>query len=241
MTDLASMSTARIRAERIRLGIHSYVTTRKDIADAYQERDWNTLGYQSWESYVEGEFSEARLRLSADDRREAVAELRLSGMSQRAIGAALGVDQKTVSNDLRALATEENSSVQPERITSLDGRERPAARTGPQSPGSSDAAISPSVDPGTNSSPDPVANVKAALDKYVPDPDAPARAWRGNFHTLLKAPHDFLVRCDADQIAEHADDQDVETLRLLADSYAALYRRVLAKRGSSITPLRRVK
>lgn len=239
MTDLASTSNARIRAERIRLGIHSYVTTRKDIADAYRERDWDTLGYQSWESYVEAEFSEARLRLSPDDRREAVAELRLSGLSQRAIGAALGVDQKTVSNDLRALSTEENSSVQPERITSLDGRERPATRTVPQSPEPKPEPVMPPRS--TPDATDPVANVAAALDKYVPDPDAPARAWRGQFHGLLKAPHDFLVRCDADQIAQYAEDQDVETLRLLADSYSILYRRVLAKRGGNITPLRRVK
>lgn len=128
MTDVALTADARARAERIRVGIHSFIATRKEIADAYRDRDWATLGYESWEQYVDGEFSETRVRLTADERREAVAELRFAGMSQRAIGTALGVDQKTVSNDLRALATEENSSVGPERIVSLDGRERPATR-----------------------------------------------------------------------------------------------------------------
>jgi len=47
-------------------------------------------------------------------------------MSTRAIGAAIGVDQKTVVND-RLASTEEFSSV-PATVLSLDGRERPAAR-----------------------------------------------------------------------------------------------------------------
>lgn len=42
------------------------------------------------------------LKLSVPERREAVTELNDEGMSQRQIGAVLGVDHKTVSNDLRA-------------------------------------------------------------------------------------------------------------------------------------------
>lgn len=52
------------------------------------------------------------VRLSIEDRREAVAELSEEGHSQRKIADVLGVDQKTVSNDLRS--PEENSSGEPE-------------------------------------------------------------------------------------------------------------------------------
>jgi hypothetical protein len=42
------------------------------------------------------------MRLSIAERREAVAELRTAGMSQREIGAVLGVDHATVLHDLRS-------------------------------------------------------------------------------------------------------------------------------------------
>jgi hypothetical protein len=221
MTDIATTSNARIRAERIRLGMHSYIATRRDIADAYRDRDWQALGYDSWETYVDGEFSESRVRLSAPERREAVAELRLAGMSQRAIGTTLGVSKATVANDLAEVV---NSDHLPEAVTGADGKTYAATRPTTETPGSAD----------------PVSTVAAALDKYVPDPGAEERAWRKTFYDQIRGPHKFLLWADAGTAAQHADNQDIETLRLLAEGYADLHRRVLAERNGNVRSLRRV-
>lgn len=132
MTTIAKtdVRTARQRAGRIRDGIHTYLETLALIQLAWQERDWETLGYDDWDSYVETEFSEARLRLPAEHRQKAVVELRLAGMSQRAIGSALGVSQKTVDRDLDSSESNDSHAL-PDRVTSLDGRERPASRPAP--------------------------------------------------------------------------------------------------------------
>ena len=105
MNDLATID-ARARIDRIK----SHVTAAwDDIITAYRERDWLALGYATWYDLCEREFGGARIALPLDDRREVVAELTGAGMSTRAIGAALGVDHKTVVNDRNA--TGESSSV----------------------------------------------------------------------------------------------------------------------------------
>jgi hypothetical protein len=79
------------------------------IASAYTGRAWVALGYESWDAYCAGEFTEARMvRLEREQRREIVASMRSAGMSTRAIASGIGVDQKTVVNDLRS--GEESSS-----------------------------------------------------------------------------------------------------------------------------------
>jgi len=90
------------------------------VKRAYEGRADKALGYPSWHAYCAAELGGLRLPLA--DRPAAVAELRDAGMSTRAIGSALGVDAKTVRNDLAA--TGEQSPV--EKVISLDGRERPA-------------------------------------------------------------------------------------------------------------------
>lgn len=65
-----------------------------------------------------------RRHLSVDQRRRLTVDLRVAGHSLRAIGKALGVDDKTVRNDL---GTADQSAV-PERIIGLDGKSRPATR-----------------------------------------------------------------------------------------------------------------
>lgn len=78
-------------------------------------RAWSVLGYGSWDEYCTREFGTARLQLPREDRREVVASLRDSGLSTRAIASAVGIDQKTVRNDLaEAPAGEEISSPEPE-------------------------------------------------------------------------------------------------------------------------------
>ena len=128
MTELAKSTAreARERAGRIRVGMVQYLHTLADVAAAYAARDWLALGYGSWDEYIDGEYGADRLKLSPEHRQKAVAELRLSGMSQRAIGSVLSVGQSTVRDDLAQLS---GSTQLPERVIGTDGRERPATRT----------------------------------------------------------------------------------------------------------------
>lgn len=118
MSAVATQELARARAARIRAGIGAYLATLADIAAAYAQQDWRALGYADWQAYVDGEYSEHRLKLSTEHRQKAVAELRLAGMSQRAVGTALGVSQDTVRRDL----DEVNDSVHLPEIQGADGK-----------------------------------------------------------------------------------------------------------------------
>lgn len=94
------------------------------VTEAYGRRAWQSLGYDSWDAYCRTELGTDRLRLTVDERRGVVAEMRSSAMPTRAIGAAIGASEGTVRNDL---ATAQDYAVdQPERVLSLDGRSRPA-------------------------------------------------------------------------------------------------------------------
>lgn len=115
---------ARSRAGRIREGIHNYLETLGAVALAYAERDWEALGYDGWDAYVDGEFGAERLRLSPEHRQKAVVELRLAGLSTRAIGSAVGVDQRTVRRDLASGA----ASAAPEPVQGIDGKAYSPAR-----------------------------------------------------------------------------------------------------------------
>ena len=66
-----------------------------------------------------------RRHLSLEQRREVVAALRSEGHSTRAIAKAVGVDPKTVRNDLGRTG---DPSPVPDRVTGLDGKSRPATR-----------------------------------------------------------------------------------------------------------------
>lgn len=92
------------------------------VKRAYEGRADRALGYANWHSYCAAELGGIRIPLA--DRPTVVTELRREGMSTRAIGSALGVDAKTVRNDLKSSG--EKSPV--ETVMSLDGRERPATQ-----------------------------------------------------------------------------------------------------------------
>lgn len=94
------------------------------IKEAYASRAWASLGYASWDDYCTQEFGTSRIRLPREERREVVSSMREIGMSTRAIGAAVGVNQKTISNDLRG---EEFSSPAP--VTGTDGKTYEGRRT----------------------------------------------------------------------------------------------------------------
>ncbi|MFD5814368.1 hypothetical protein [Streptomyces sp. NPDC127038] len=117
---------ARARADRIRSGMRVLAEWQTDVIAAYAARDWETLGYETWDAYLDGEYGEHRVRLPREQRREIVAGMSAAGMSTRAIGAAIGVHHDTVNRDVQSsvgFPTDE-----PRTVLSLDGRERPATR-----------------------------------------------------------------------------------------------------------------
>ncbi|WP_051723829.1 hypothetical protein [Micromonospora chokoriensis] len=127
LTERSTEDVARARAERIRAGIHTYLETLAEIALAWERRDWAVLGYADWQGYVDGEFGADRLRLPIEHRQKAVAELRIAGMSQRAIAAVVGVDQATVKRDLDAA----DADASPAAIRGADGKTYAATRPTP--------------------------------------------------------------------------------------------------------------
>lgn len=123
---------ARVLTNEIKVGIE---TTWELVEKAYLQRAWLALGYESWDSYCAAEFDSAAIRLPREQRQETVRSLRDAGLSQRAIASAVGVDQGTIRNDLRA--SEEFSSLadsepvegddevpveEPPKITGVNGK-----------------------------------------------------------------------------------------------------------------------
>lgn len=109
------------RLETIREGMRGFANAWDAMAEAYEHRDWVTLGYPDWDTYCEKEFTERKLKLKGEARERAVLSLRNAGMSIRAIGSALGVSPNTVQSDLSQTDT-------PAAITGADGKTYPATK-----------------------------------------------------------------------------------------------------------------
>ena len=97
--DIMSVEAAQAVTNRIRIALDG---TWELIRDAYIGRAWIALGYESWDAYTDAEFQSSRLRLPREERQQAVASLRDSGLSIRAIASGLGIGDKTVQRDLAA-------------------------------------------------------------------------------------------------------------------------------------------
>lgn len=93
------------------------------IKEAFERRADKVLGYPNWNAYCDAELRGVRVPLR--DQPSAVAELREAGMSVRAIGSALSMPKSSVADTMAELS-ERGQLPEPERIKSLDGRERPA-------------------------------------------------------------------------------------------------------------------
>lgn len=243
MTDVEQVHTARARASRIRAGIGAYLTTLADVSAAYAERDWAALGYESWEQYVDGEYSEQRLKLSPEHRQKAVAELRLAGMSQRAIGTVLGVSAATVNADLAGVQDRTPEA----KIKGADGKSY--APTQPARP-----KAEPRPEPVIEQAPEPVelpkhhehavaslaaideaetarASVAEVMDRVLPpDTDGPKIRWRINFLGAIQPCRRLLAQFRPEQVVESADDECLDELARLADDITSYVGRVRAAR-----------
>ncbi|QOC89858.1 hypothetical protein [Micromonospora craniellae] len=128
LTERSTEQAARARADRIRKGLIDYLETVEEFALAFERRDWQVLGHDSWEAYLAAEFGADRLRVPEVHRTQAVTVLRMVGMSTRAIGSALGISKDTAA---RALAAVSADGALPATVRGLDGRDRPATRPAP--------------------------------------------------------------------------------------------------------------
>lgn len=96
---VATPDEARARAEQIRANLERVAEWCATVILAYAKRDWEALGYGSWDAYIAGEYGDTPMRLPAAVRREVVAWMRASNMSVRAIASATGDSRGTVHND----------------------------------------------------------------------------------------------------------------------------------------------
>jgi hypothetical protein len=112
--------------ESIRAGL---IGLTERIQEAYEGRAWVALGYGSWAIMCQQEFG-GGIELPSGKRREVVAELSAAGISQRAIGQALGVHRRTVDRD------EVAQDAPPAPVIGLDGKRYtpPAPRPKPDPP-----------------------------------------------------------------------------------------------------------
>jgi hypothetical protein len=88
------------------------------LIDAEKGRADAALDYSSWDRYIHAELGDVEFYATRDERQEAVHTLAEGGMSNRQIGHALHMDEKTVRGDLKALGTPEPPTVcEPVTIT----------------------------------------------------------------------------------------------------------------------------
>jgi transposase-like protein len=138
---------ARVLTDQIKTGVEAvwHLITR-----AYTERAWSALGHASWDDYCTREFGTTRLRLPREERAEVVASLRESGLSNRAIAAATGLNRETVMKDLHQqvagnqppadaepdveadVLAEELIAAEPAPVIGLDGKRYPKPKPKPR-------------------------------------------------------------------------------------------------------------
>lgn len=109
--------------------LHDLAARAADLmGEAYDKRAWIALDHPSWEDYVAAELGEGRVRLDRTIRQEITYRLAEQvKMSTRAIAPVLGVDQKTVSNDLRQVRRELGVET-PTKVRGTDGKEYESAQ-----------------------------------------------------------------------------------------------------------------
>jgi hypothetical protein len=205
VTDLAT--SARQRVDRIKTLVGA---AREDIIESYRERDWIALGYDSWDALCSAEFGTV-LRLSIEDRQQAAAQMAGAGMSTRAIGSALGVDQATVSRDLAA----GDANASPAPTTGLDGKTYP-----PRPPKAEDTAPR---------DPAPDESSQRLRDYIESDPDVRAARLRKHLSSFIARIHVPLP--DPAEMAGIAPEMAEDVMRAAAvvAAFAEKYQAALPK------------
>lgn len=121
MTEVIQMDAqrARQRVDRIKVGLEGVWQL---VVESWEARDWDALGYKSWDEMCTREFGAAHLRLPREERQEVVASLRDQGMSIRAIASAANTGTRQVQEALRQVSSQTTPvAVAPEQHpTSVD-------------------------------------------------------------------------------------------------------------------------
>ncbi|OIV35960.1 hypothetical protein BIV57_18750 [Mangrovactinospora gilvigrisea] len=91
---------------------------QQEVITAFRARDWAALGYERWESYLDGEFGSHRVQLPRGQRQRIVEAMAEAGMSTRAIGAAVGAHHSTIERDVHM----SGGGNAPRAITGIDGK-----------------------------------------------------------------------------------------------------------------------
>lgn len=84
----------------------------------WDARAWEMMQYPTWEALCDSRGWTRRVALPRPERREVVATLRQEGMSTRAIAAATGIPQSTVSDDIKQVTESGHVS----EVTGTDGK-----------------------------------------------------------------------------------------------------------------------
>lgn len=127
-TDIVESSFTKRQAEQLDKRIRTTVTTLQANWDKLNElvaqaKDGNlhiALGFNSWTAYLADAVHVQPT--SIEERRELVALLAGEGMSNRAIGAVVGADDRTVRRDIDAVEAASGESVASAETEGLDGK-----------------------------------------------------------------------------------------------------------------------
>lgn len=235
MTNDAIVDNPRRLTKRIKTHLEALQRSLDEIgeliAEAYQGRVWEPLGYTDWDTYVREEFaSVSRLRLTRDERRDMVVSLRSVGMSTRAIGGALGVSHTEVQRSA-------GTNVPPAPVTGLDGKEYapqvphrvPAVIDGEVLDETESAAPS-FVDRDTGEALQPSSAVTEFLDS---DADLQRARYRHEFMKVLCRSDDFM-EFDPVKLGAMADRDLIEVM----DNYLTNVRHFIERFHESADGLR---
>lgn len=229
MTEVSTRDDAVARAERIRSGIRALAELQQDITEAYHARDWQTLGYDTWDEYVSEEFGHALPKLDRTERRELVVNLRAEGLSTRAIASATGTSKSQVAEDARVQNwTPEVDEPESAPVTGLDGKTY-APKSPPITPEEIADLVPPPQNPVRSARPDMVSDDELAeLNGATPVPSAPGpvQPERRERTDVVKTINQALVR--AEEAAERADHIRKEHLSHRSEEAAVWHRRLSA-------------
>jgi hypothetical protein len=127
MSKSARVREAEERAASIGRGLDTIADSTEQmipkITTAYESRDWETLGYAAWDSYVQDRFGDKLLRLTRPGRESLALTLNAAGFSTRAIAPVIGVSKSTVAELVSAGV--QNRTPEDSKTIGIDGKVYP--------------------------------------------------------------------------------------------------------------------